>query len=109
MASGGLALNWLKSCLNKRVQYIELIGEGNVKYKSKKRIVEGGIPQGSNLGPLLFIVYINELLNLRGVGNLTVFADDCTAIIEGDSYETLQENTVEILNRLNKWFSNNNL
>ena len=54
----GLVLNWLSSYLKNRQQFIEYSG-----YKSIKQNIVCGIPQGSILGHLSFIIYINDLPN----------------------------------------------
>ena len=69
----GLANDWFKSYLNNRQQFVSMNG-----YDSSKLIIKHGVPQGSVLGPLLFLIYINDLH--KSIKHCTVchFADDTT-------------------------------
>ena len=71
----GTLLEWLKSYLTDRSQYVELNGK-----KSKVTIIEYGVPQGSLLGPRLFLVYVNDMSGCVTVGELHLYADDTTAL-----------------------------
>lgn len=86
----------IKSYLNSRSQYIEIKGCQSVMYKSTS-----GIPQGSNLGPLLFLAAINNIIrNLDNVKGL-LFADDfkCFHIINSyEDCETLQNDFCKVAN-----------
>ena len=70
--------NFLKSYLSGRQQFTVVNGK-----KSTTNIIETGVPQGSVLGPLLFIIYINDIINCIKDGKTTLFADD-TSILYTD-------------------------
>ena len=67
----GVALELFKSYLENRNQYVSLNS-----LKSNTKAINCGVPQGSVLGPLLFILFINDLPNCSPIGNFTIFADD---------------------------------
>ena len=65
-------LNWLKDFLNNRYQTVIVEGK-----KSTPKPVLSGVPQGTVLGPLLFLVYINDMPNCLSKGTkIRLFADD---------------------------------
>lgn len=69
---------WLKSYLNGRTQCVRLNG-----LLSNELVVKMGVPQGSVLGPLLFLVYINGIFEQQFKGSLTAFADDVSFTYAG--------------------------
>lgn len=111
----GNALNRIKSYLENRVQLTQIARvlqetKHEQTYQSTPKTVKYGVPQGSILGPLLFVVYINDLPKVINQ-DMILFADDSTAIFtdedqDTDNYEININKSVEsIIN----WLNNNNL
>ena len=65
------ALSWFKSYLTDRKQFVEVDG-----YKSETKNIRTGVPQGSTLGPLLFIIYMNDINDVSDALSSILFADD---------------------------------
>ena len=73
--------DWFKSYLNERKQFVKL---NNIE--SNRLIIKKGVPQGSILGPLLFIFFINNLCNLKLFGRIITYADDTVLIYSAKTY-----------------------
>jgi retron-type reverse transcriptase len=67
----GLAHSWFSNYLMNRKQYVRIND-----IKSSLREIKYGVPQGSTLGPLLFLLYVNDLPNVSDKLNFRMFADD---------------------------------
>ena len=73
----GVALELIKRYLTDRTQYVNVLGES-----SEKLHVLFGVPQGSCLGPLLLLIYINDLPNISIDTNFVLFADDTNIFVK---------------------------
>lgn len=101
----GTALNLFNSYLSNRSQYVEID-----KIKSPLVPTTLGVPQGSVLGPILFLIYINDLGNLHLNGEPTLFADDTViSYSHHDSIQQLSTHMQNDLNTLNNYFKINRL
>ena len=74
----GIALQWFRSYLSQRTQYVSYNG-----VKSELYDISYGVPQGSVLGPLLFIIYSNDIPNAIMHSKTVLFADDTTVYLVG--------------------------
>ena len=91
--------------LNERSQMVYLDNEN----KSAKSYVRYGIPQGSNLGPLCFSLYINHMtLIIPGVKDC-MYADDTTIYVSGNSKEVIESKLQTVLNSLTLWCNSNKM
>ena len=74
-------LDWFKSYLNNRTQYVVYSNA-----ISDIKTITHGVPQGSILGPLLFIIYVNNFSMASSLLFSILFADDTSVFIEGECY-----------------------
>jgi len=82
-----------------------LVDLNSRKCHSKWESVTVGIPQRSILGPLLFLLYINDLPNvISDTGNPVLYADDTSSIITNADRQMFEKGVNTAMLQLNKWF-----
>ena len=100
----GVTLDWFKSYLSNRKQFVCY-----QIHDSNHKIINCGVPQGSILGPLLFTLYINDIVNTTSLLELILFADDTTLLFSHPNIAS-QNDIINIeLQEICNWFQANKL
>ena len=97
-------LRWFQSYLSGRTQRCCVNG-----HLSSSRPIKYGVPQGSIIGPLLFLVYINDLPNCLNNGLPSMYADDTNISFQSSNLTDLEDNMNNELSSLNSWLIANRL
>ena len=100
----GIALAWFKSYLSDRYQYVSMNG-----FTSNLLNVPYGVPQGSVIGPLLFLIFINDLPNTTKKLKFYLFADDTNIYFESQSLGNLCKKVNNELKYVKRWLDANKL
>lgn len=100
----GNFFNWIKSYLSERTQVVKTFGE-----ISDVAEINCGVPQGSVLGPVLFLLYINDLATVDIQGTFTLFADDTTILWHSKNANSLRDTIKSDICKVKKWCDSNSL
>ena len=100
----GNALKWFQSYLNDRQQCTEI---GNTQ--SNLEYIKCGVPQGSILGPLLFLLYINDIVLSSDIFKFTLFADDTSLFYSHKNVEEAVKTMTQELANISEWLAANKL
>ena len=76
---------------------------------SRMQFTKCGVPQGSVLGPVFFLLFINDLCNVSNLLKFVLFADDTNIFCSNENFEVLQDTLNRELAKLCVWFSINKL
>ena len=100
----GVCNDWFKSYLSDRKQFVSING-----YNSDLMPVDCGVPQGSVLGPLLFLIYINDLHKAIQYCKVHHFADDTNLFHTSKSVKNVNKLVNRDMKRFNDWLSSNKI
>ena len=100
----GVSNDWFKSYLSNRSQYVSING-----YESGLAAINCGVPQESALGPLLFLLYINDLNQAIQFCKVHHFADDTNLLCLSNSIKKLNKLVNADLKRLVNWLNANKI
>ena len=100
----GVELLWFEDYLSNRMQYVTYNN-----HKSSREKITCGVPQGSILGPILFLLYINDLASVSEFCFSVLFADDTNMFITGKDMNVLCRQLNEDLRNIQEWLQCNKL
>lgn len=100
----GTSYRLFENYLQERNLYVKINGE-----LSDSGTVTYGVPQGTVLGPILFIIYMNDLLTINTSGSILSFADDTAIFLEDTTWENLRKKAESELTFIKNWFDNKKL
>lgn len=95
----GTAYKLISSYLTNRMQCVEVN-----EIRSNFAKIEYGVPQGTILGPILFIIYLNNLFEIDAKGLVISFADDTAIFYEGENWESLKQMVENDFVKIKSWF-----
>ena len=100
----GISNDWFRSCLSDRSRFVSING-----FNSDYKTIKYGVPQGSVLGPLLFLIFINDLNIAIKHSETFGFADDTCLLNVKDSVKQINKAVNKDLKFLVKWLNANKI
>ena len=97
----GTALPWFQSYLYLRCQHVSIDG-----LNSDHNYVKCGVPLGSILGPILFLIHVNDLPSFSSKFRLILYTDDTTLLCRGSNVDNIIEDITNELHKLISWLAN---
>ena len=89
---GVISIEWFKSCLSGRQQVVTIDG-----ITSCQGLVTCGVPQGSILGPLLFLCYVNMVTSVSADCKLILYADDSAIMFAHKNHEVISQKLSNVM------------
>ena len=100
----GIALSWIKSYLLNRQQFVTIENS-----QSSRLTLKCGVPQGSILGPLLFLIYVNDIIKSSSILSFILFADDTNVLFSHRNLAHVIDTFNCELKKISSWFKCNKL
>ena len=94
----GIAFDWFSDYLKNRQQFVQFNGS-----HSSHHFIKCGVPQSSILGPLLFLIYINDICDVSKVLDFILFADDTYIFFSQKNVNVIEKTLNEELPNLTDW------
>jgi retron-type reverse transcriptase len=100
----GVAQLWFQNYLTNRKQIVKYN-----QVRSKEMLIQTGVPQGSILGPILFLLYMNDIENCSKQLSFVLFADDTNIFYSNKCIKTINEIMQTEINKVAEWLNVNKL
>ena len=99
----GITLSLFIDYLTNRKQRVKVDG-----VQSDSLIIKTGVPQGTIMGLILFLLYTNHLLNNKIIkGNMIAYADDTVILFEADSWNEVYCLAIDGMEKVSEWYRRN--